>query len=97
MANIESSPFSAWLEDVLRELYDIEPACIAMEMRDSDGRVYTSYWQIDSNDRACIIDAMQDDKLVDFFRNNKDMILEILNEEDEDGLCEPNSETDSTG
>ena len=97
MADIESSPFSGWLEGVVRDMYDIEPRCIEMAMRDSEGRVYTAYWQMDSNDRACIIDAMQDDRLMDFLRNNKEMILEMLNEDDEDGLCETDTETDSTG
>lgn len=46
-----------------------------------------------------MIGAMRDDDLLDFLTVNKDVVAEILNgeEDDEDGLCEPDSEVDSTG
>ncbi len=79
-------------------MYEIEPACIALEMRDATGRVFTAYWQMDDYDRACIVNAIQDDGMLMFFRNNRDAILDILNEGDEeDGLQESDTETDSTG
>ena len=99
MVDIESAPFSHWLESVVKDIYNLVPACIAVEMRDKEGRVYSSYWQMDGNDRACIIDALREDGILEFIRNNKDIILDIINEEegDEDGLCETDPETDSTG
>lgn len=99
MANIESSPFSGWLEGVVRDMYDIEPQCIEMAMRDSEGRVYTAYWQMDRNDRACILDAIRDDGIMAFIADNREDIKAILNGEgdEEDGLCESDTETDSTG
>ena len=46
-----------------------------------------------------MIGAMQDDDMLEFLSVNKDAIAEILNgeEDGEDGLCEPDTETDSTG
>lgn len=99
MADIDSSPFSGWLEGVVRDMYTIEPQCIQLAMRDVGGKVYTAYWQLDANDLACIIDAMKHDGILRFIQENRDSILEILNEEegDEDGLCESDTEADSTG
>ena len=46
-----------------------------------------------------IKDALYDDALMEFLRVNKDMVKEILEgeEDDEDGLCESDTETDSEG
>lgn len=46
-----------------------------------------------------MIGAMQDDDLLDFLAVNKDVITGILNgeEDDEDGLCESDTEADSEG
>jgi len=83
----------------MREMFDIDPTAIALEMRDAKGQTYTCYWDCSRDDRACMIGAMQDDDMLEFLTVNKDAIAEILNGEegDEDGLCEPDSEVDSTG
>ena len=46
-----------------------------------------------------MIGAMQDDDLLDFLAVNKDVVAEILNgeEDDEDGLQDADTETDSEG
>ena len=99
MADIDSAPFSGWLEGVIKDMYDIEPSCIALALRDSDGKVFTSYWNMDANDLSCIIDTLKEEALLTFVRNNRKLFLEIFNEEgdEEDGLCESDTETDSTG
>ena len=83
----------------MRELFDIDPTAIAMQMRDAEGQTYTCYWNCSTDDRACMADAMHDDGMFEFFRNNKEALREILDEEeeDEDGLCEPDTEADSEG
>ena len=70
-----------------------------MEMRDPNGQTYTCYWECSRDDRDCMIGAMQDDDLLDFIAVNKDVVAGILNGEgdDEDGLCESDTETDSEG
>ena len=98
-ADYTTKPYAHWVEDVMREMFDIDPTAIALEMRDAKGQTYTCYWDCSRDDRACMIGAMQDDDLLDFIAVNKDVVAEILNgeEDDEDGLCEPDTETDSTG
>ena len=83
----------------MREMFDIDPVAIAMEMRDAKGQTYTCYWEVSRDDRACMIGAMQDDDLLDFLAVNKDVVAEILNgeEDDEDGLQDADTETDSEG
>ena len=83
----------------MREMFDIDPTAIALEMRDVNGQTYTCYWDCSRDDRACMIGAMQDDDMLEFITVNKDVISDILNgeEDDEDGLCEPDNEADSTG
>ena len=83
----------------MRKMFDIDPTAIAMEMRDADGQTYTCYWNCSRDDRTIMIDAMRDDGLLEFFRVNRHELLDILNgeEDDEDGLCESDTETDSEG
>ena len=66
----------------MREMFDIDPTAIAMQMRDAAGKTYTCYWECSRDDRACMIGAMQDDDLLDFLAVNKDVIAEILNGEE---------------
>jgi hypothetical protein len=83
----------------MREMFDIDPTAIALEMRDAKGQTYTCYWEVSRDDRACMIGAMQDDDLLDFLAVNKDAVAEILNGEgdDEDGLQDADTEADSEG
>lgn len=99
MAEFETKPYAPWLESTFREMVDIDPVSIAMEMVDANGQLYTCYWNTSRDDRAQMMSAMQDDDLLDLIRNNKDVINEILSGEevDEDGLCETDIETDSEG
>lgn len=96
-SDITTQPYSAWLESVLRELVDIDPMCIALEMRDADGVCYTCYWNTSADDRILMIDSMQDDAKMEWFKNHKDELIELLNDEEDgdDGLCEADTETDS--
>ena len=92
-----SKPFAPWLEEVVKGLFDNEPVSIAMEVINSDGQVSTAYWMCSPNDRALMVDAMRDDSRLEWLLNNREEVLEILNGEgdDEDGLCEPDTEADS--
>ena len=98
MGQIADAPFTPWLENVVKELFDIHPTAIAMQMRDEGGKCYTCYWDVSADDRAIMIDAMKDDDRMDWLRCNRELILEILNgEEGGDGLCEDDTESDCTG
>lgn len=77
-------PYAAWLEQTVQELFDICPVCIAMQMVDANGQPFTCYWNVTPNDRAIMIDAMREDAILDFFRNNRDTVNAILNGEEEE-------------
>ena len=81
-------PYTVWLEAVVREMVDIDPECIAMEMVDKNGMVHTCYWNCSADERAMMIGGMQSDDRMEWLRLNREEILEILNEdegEEDDG------------
>lgn len=89
-------PYAEWLEGVIRDLFGINPSCISMQMRDVTGKSFSCYWNCSADDRAVMVDAMKQDGMFEWVRNNRREILEILNEEDEDDeLCEADNETHS--
>ena len=90
-------PYAKWLEDVVREMVGIDPVSVGMEMIDADGQVYTCYYNTSRDDRACMIGGMEDADKLDWIKVNKALIMEILNEDDDDGLCEADTEADSEG
>ena len=81
MNNWESKPYIEWLEGIIKELVDIDPECIALEMLDADGKVYTCYWNISSDDRARLIGGMQDDDRMEWLKANRDLVASILDGE----------------
>ncbi len=97
MTDIKEAPYAEWLEGTLREMIELEPQSIAVVMLMPDGTRGTAYWNTDDIDLAVMIDAINEDKYLGWIRKNKSELLEELNseEDDEDGLFEPDSETDS--
>ena len=53
-------------------------------MIDSEGKVYTCYWNVSEDDRAIMSDALHNDAMFAFIRDNKEEILEILHADDDD-------------
>lgn len=93
---LTKKPYATWLESVVRDLVDIDPVSISMQMRDAEGKVYTCYYNCSHDDRAVMEDALRQDGLFEWVRDNKEAIVEILNEEDDaDGIQETDSEADS--
>jgi len=73
-------------------------------MRGADGKTYTSYWNVSQDDRAVMVDAMQEDGFLSMVRANREILLDILNngdDDDEDGdedeLQETDTDSNSTG
>ena len=84
----------------MRDMFEIDPVSIALQMRDNTGQTYTSYWQCSRDDLAIMADAIAEDKIISLLRDSRDTLREILDgeeEEDDDGLCEPDTEADSEG
>ena len=97
MTDYQTKPYARWVEQMLTEMFEIDPTSIALEMRDEEGKTYTCYYNTSSNDRAIMIDAMQDDARLEWVRNNKEAILELLEEDEDDEELEPDTEADSEG
>ena len=85
----------------MREMFEIDPVSVALQMRDVSGQTYTSYWQCSRDDLAIMADAIAEDKIISLLRDSRDALLEIIDgeegEEDNDGLCESDTEADSEG
>jgi hypothetical protein len=96
MAKWAEMEYTAWLEDTVREMVDIDPACIALELIDKAGIVHTCYWRVSADDRAQMISGMQDDDRLEWLKANRDVVLEILSEEDEEEEEEEDGEDEWT-
>ena len=86
----------------MMSLLDLSPTCITVNAITEDGNVLSGYWNCNANSRAIIMDAMRNDSLLEYIEDNRDAILEILNDMDgeedgEDELSETDTEPDSKG
>jgi predicted transcriptional regulator len=80
-------------------MVELDPESIGIVMILPDGTTGTVYYNADRRDMAIMRQAIEDDSLADFLRMNADIIAKILSgeEDEEDGLCEPDTEADSEG
>lgn len=81
---IGSKPYATWLEDIVRTLFEEEPDCISLQMRTKNNQVMTAYWNCSQDDRCVMMDAMRDDAMMDWVRNNSEELAEILKGGDEE-------------
>lgn len=88
-------PFASWLEQVIQEMVASNPSGIAMCMISEEGLVSTCYYGTSPNDRACMIDAMRDDARWEWLYANKNEVRAILEDEDDDGEEDADTEVDS--
>lgn len=80
-----SKPYAPWLEGVIRDLVEIDPLCIAMQMISKDGDVCTCYWNVNANDRAMMMGGMADDNRMEWMKNHREELKALLDGEDGDG------------
>lgn len=94
-----SAPYAQWLEESIRSMVLFQPKSIAIQMMNDIGLVETCYYNTTPNDRACMVDAMHDDSMWEWLIANREEIREILGDEgeddDDDGLQDADTETDS--
>ena len=76
-------PYAPWLESTIRDLVDINPTAIAMQMMDESGEIYSCYYNMSPNIRAQFIAGMQDDDRLEWVKNNRHVIADILAGEEE--------------
>ena len=94
-----TKPYARWLEEVLPQMIEFDPVSIGIVMILPDESTGTVYYNVDRRDMAIMQQAIADDSLADYLRVNADIIAQILSgeEDEEDGICEPDTETDSEG
>lgn len=68
---------------MIRDLVDIDPTAIAIQMMDEDGEIYSCYYNMSPNIRAQLIAGMQDDDRMEWVKNNRDVIASIIAGEEE--------------
>lgn len=80
-------------------MIEFDPVSIGIVMILPDESTGTVYYNVDRRDMAIMQQAIADDSLADYLRVNADIISRILSgeEEEEDELPEPDTETDSEG
>ena len=101
-ADFAEKPYSEWTETVIKNMFEVDPVCISMQMRDADGKSYTSYWNCSQDDRSIMMDAIREDWLFAFLDTNKEDIKAILEGDEEEGdeddePCETDTGSDSEG
>lgn len=98
MTDIRKQPYAFWLEDCIREMADIAPTSIAMQMIDANGRTYTCYWMCSEVELSIISSALKSDELMEWAKSHRDELAALLSEDfdedEEDGLQESDTETD---
>lgn len=81
----EVYPYYEWLESVMEELAKSEVRAISLEVVHEDGTVSTQYWNVNRGDRALMIAAMEEAQVMETLMDNRDMLLAILEDDDEEG------------
>ena len=84
MERFQDKPYAKFVEDTIPRMFEVDPRAISMQMRDNYGQTFTCYWNCDCDDLAIIQDALREDHLMEFFRNNREELSSILNGEEEE-------------
>ena len=77
----QNKPYSKWLDDMIIELFDMDPASIAIVAINKDGTTATTYFNMHNGDRATAIRSMLQDSILEYVRLNADLIVDLLREE----------------
>ena len=69
-------------------IFEKDPVCMQFQMRDEEGQTYICCYNVSADDRAIMVDAVNQEAMIDWVKDNRDVIAGILSEdwsEDEDG------------
>lgn len=77
-------PYYEWLEAVMAELAKSEVRAISLEVVYEDGTVSTQYWNVNRGDRALMMAAMEEAQIMDTIADNRDVLMQILEMDDDD-------------
>lgn len=85
MDNIENAPYSAWLEDVIKTIFEQNPDQIAVCARLEDACTMTAYYNCCAEDKAIFANHINSDAAMDMVLNNIGMVKQALDEYEEAG------------
>ena len=78
MDDITKQPYAVWLEESLKVILGVEPACICIAATSADGTTFTGYYNADATDKAVFAHHIQSDVVMDIIKNNAEEIKGIL-------------------
>ena len=84
MKDITNQEYSAWLEDALREMVELEPETIGIVLVMPDGTTGTRYYNADNRDRLVMMEALMIDYLEALIEVNAENLRNLLLGEDEE-------------
>lgn len=87
MANFDKIPWAGWMEEGLQALVEAKATKVMLCAVLPDGEIYTGYSGMDLQDKVLCAHSIQSDILIDELRANRDLLRDIL-EDDDDGLEE---------
>ena len=85
---IQSSPYSEWLEDLVRTVFDTQPTAIGVVMILDDGSTLADYYKAGWMDRLMMAGTIQTDAMMTAVKANGEEIMDawdIDEEIEEDG------------
>lgn len=85
---IQSSPYSEWLEGLVRTVFDAQPTAIGVVMILEDGSTLADYFKAGWMDRLMMAGTIQTDAMLTAIKANGDEIMDawdIDEEIEEDG------------
>lgn len=80
MNDITKQPYAAWLEESLHVIAGLDPVCLCIAAKSTDGDVFTGYYGADATDKAVFAHHIQSDVTMDIIRANIDEIKDMLRE-----------------
>ena len=83
-AEIAQKPYAEWLESVVKSVFDCDPVSIAFQMRDEEGHTFVSWYNTTVDDIAIMVNSMQIEGTLQYLKDNKDELMDIINSDDED-------------
>lgn len=85
MNDITKQPYSKWLEESLKVIFEFKPACLCIAATSPDGETFTGYYNADATDKAVFAHHIQSDVTMDIIRANIATIKAMLEDCDAEG------------
>ena len=81
MNDVTKLPYSAWLEESIKTVVNIQPKSICIAATAEDGTTFTGYYSADAESKAIFAHHIQSDVVMDIIRANAETIKQTLFDE----------------